>query len=284
MNGVPLGRTTVVYNRFDSDTLMDAGSVEGAILLIMGVGSPAVFDVDGESVVTTEKGAIISPSRMVAIDRPAGSGTFIIRAGFEAIEERFCEVMDRRPGKPLVFDRSVDLAKDVGAQAQHLVNDLANTFQHDSTIVENPLLRAGFDDMLLNLLLAMPNNYSDELSGGRRLSIAPALVRRAEEYLEANAAEAVTISDLVALCNCSRRALFNAFRKFRDYTPMQFLADSRLKSAHEVLQTPTSGDTVTSIAYASGFSHLGRFSEAYRHRFGELPSKTLRRAAPTTGA
>lgn len=277
MRGVHFGRTMVAYNRFDSDTLIDAGHIEGATLLIMGVGSPAVFTVDGEPIDTTEKGAVLSAGRRVVIHRPAGSGILIMRAEMGAIEGRLREVMGRHPRKLVVFDRSVDLASGVGACARHLMDFLVDDIHRDKVVPESPLLRAGVDDMVLNSLLALPNNYSDELMGGRRISIAPRIVRRAEEFLEANATETVTVSDLIGICNCSRRALFRAFQRSRGYTPMQFLAGARLKVARETLQTPHPDDTVTSIAYACGFSHLGRFSGAYRRRFDETPSETLRR-------
>jgi transcriptional regulator GlxA family with amidase domain len=88
----------------------------------------------------------------------------------------------------------------------------------------------------------------------------------------------ITISDVVDVVGCSRRALFSAFRKYRGYTPMRFLTESRLRSAHMALRSPTAEDTVTSIAVACGFSHLGRFASIYVQRFGESPSETLRKA------
>jgi len=39
----------------------------------------------------------------------------------------------------------------------------------------------------------------------------------------------------------------------------------------------TTARSVTEVALYHGFLHLGRFSEAYRKRFGELPSQTWRR-------
>ncbi len=82
-----------------------------------------------------------------------------------------------------------------------------------------------------------------------------------------------------AACDSSsRRALFSAFRQYRDCTPMQFLAERRLQAARQALTSPYPGDTVTSIAYSCGFSHLGRFSDTYRKRFGGTPSETLREA------
>ena len=146
------------------------------------------------------------------------------------------------------------------------------------------MLRAGFDDMLVSALLALPNNYRDELEGLPRASAAPSTVRRAEEFMEGHATKAITVSDVVAECGCGRSALYDAFRRFRGYTPMQFLVESRLKAAREALRSPSPGDTVTSIAYACGFPHLGRFSETYRRRFGERPSETLRRPHVTRAA
>jgi AraC-like DNA-binding protein len=37
--------------------------------------------------------------------------------------------------------------------------------------------------------------------------------------------------------------------------------------------------TVAAVAHRWGFAHLGRFASAYRCRFGEPPSDTLRRAS-----
>jgi len=280
MSGVHLDQTMVGYNHFDTEARVDAGEVSESVFLILGAGAPATIRIDGERLVSTEKGVILSPARRVIFDLSAGSRTFTVKARFDAIEKRFQEVMDRRPGKPIVYDRNVDLANGVGAQACRLLSSLVDTFEQDSTVVENPLLRAGFDDMLLNILLALPNNYSDELMGDHRRTAAPALVHKTEEFLEAHAMEPVTVSDLVAQCECSRAALFNAFRRFRDYTPMQFLAECRLRSAREALQSPSPADSVSSIAYACGFAHLGRFTATYRRRFGESPSETLRKACP----
>lgn len=283
MNGVHLGRTMVGYNQFGADTLVDLGETENVLILAIGVDQPTVSYIDKETIDCTRKGAIVSPSKRVLHQRSANGGAFVIRAEFDTIEEQFRRMMGRRPSGPIIFDSSVDLEKGVGAQARRSIDFLVNSIQQDSTILEIPILRTSLDEMMLNILLALPNNYSDELINGRQISVAPGFVRRAEEFLEARAAEPVTISDLVAECGCSRRALFSAFNKFRGYTPMQFLADARLKSARKALQSPATGDTITSIAHACGFAHLGRFAGAYRRRFDESPSETLSQAEPPIG-
>jgi AraC-like DNA-binding protein len=284
MSGVHLDQTMVGYNQFATETLVDPGEVGDSIFLVLGVGAPATIHVDGESLVCSEKGAILSPSRRVIFDLPAGSGTLTVKAKFDTIEKRFQEVLDRHPGKSIRYDRSANLANGLGAQVRGLLGSLVDTIEQNSAVLGNSLLRGGFDDMLLNIFLALPNNYSDELLGNHRPTVAPALVHTMEEFLEAHATEPITISDLVAQCECSRAALFNAFRRYRDYTPMQFLAECRLKSARDALQSPSPADSVSSIAYACGFSHLGRFTANYSRRFGESPSETLRKARPTVGA
>ena len=59
---------------------------------------------------------------------------------------------------------------------------------------------------------------------------------------------------------------------------MTYLQQVRLGRAHEALRAadPTRV-TVSSIAHRWGFAHLGRFASAYRVKFGQSPSETLRR-------
>jgi len=278
VNGISLGRTSIAFNRFNSDTIVDAGEVGEIVLLAIGIGAPAIAQLDGESINSTERWPVSSCSRRLRIERPAGSGVLFIRAGRDEIEGRFREIADRPLGGPIVFDRSVDGSGGVGAQARRLLDFVIDESDRDDSLLQNRLLRANLDDMLLDVLLMLPNNYSDQLMEGRWLAPAPGMVRRAEEFLAANAAEPITISDVVAACGCSRRTLFSAFRKYRGYTPMQFLTESRLRCAHAALRSPTAEDTVGRIATKYGFSNIGRFSVLYRERYGESPSLTLRRA------
>jgi AraC-like DNA-binding protein len=281
MNGVHLGRTMIGYNRFHADTVVDAGEMGNAVALAVGSGGPpSTIELDGEPVVCVDSGAIVSPSRRVVNLRPAGGGVLVARAEMGAIEERFREVLDRRPVKPIVFDRSVDLTSGVGAHTRRALDFLVAGIESNGAVLENSLLRASLDDMLLSVLVALPNNYSDALvKGDRQVSGAPRIVRRAEEFLEAHADEPITISNVVAECGISRNTLFTAFRKYRGYSPMQFLADCRLDSARHALRSPSPTDTVSSIASEFGFAHLGRFSAQYKRTYGESPSTTLRRGS-----
>lgn len=103
------------------------------------------------------------------------------------------------------------------------------------------------------------------------------LVSRATEFINAHLSESISISDVAKAAACSLHALRLAFRLERGVTIVQALKRQRLNRAHSLLLQATEGDSVTSIAFACGFSHLGQFGRDYRSAYGERPSETLNR-------
>ena len=59
---------------------------------------------------------------------------------------------------------------------------------------------------------------------------------------------------------------------------MVFARRVRLERARGLLRNPDDTTSVTGIALLCGFSNLGHFANAYRTKFGELPSQTLHRS------
>jgi len=276
INGTRLGKTTVAFNRFSTQCEVDAGFIHSAVIVSLSVGEPTLLRLD-EELIGPDRLGVVAPSRRLAVHRAAGSGVLLLRAEMETIEERFQELTGDELTEPIVFDRGVDLRCEAGRQIRRLWAYLVDDAGRTDTILNNFIMRAGLDDMLLSAILALPSNCSDLLRGGCPVQTAPWLVRRAEQFLEANATEPITVSDVVKECGCSRRSLFASFRQHRGYTPLQFLKEARLKSAREALLRSSPDESVSSVALACGFSHLGRFAEAYRKRFGEKPSETMRK-------
>jgi AraC-like DNA-binding protein len=102
-------------------------------------------------------------------------------------------------------------------------------------------------------------------------------IERAREYLEAQAGEAVRISDLANELGISVRALQLGFREQLGKTPVEFLFECRLQKARMWLLSASPGASVTSIAIECGFANVGAFAGRYQRTFGELPSETLGR-------
>lgn len=114
--------------------------------------------------------------------------------------------------------------------------------------------------------------------GARRARVAPAAVKRAEDYIEEHLADPITLGDIADAAGVPVRTLLNSFERFRSISPMRYLRNRRLDYAHRLLMAGDRSVTVAEVALDAGFTHLGRFSQAYRERFGEAPSAELRRA------
>jgi AraC-like DNA-binding protein len=110
------------------------------------------------------------------------------------------------------------------------------------------------------------------------LPAAEAHVRKAEAIMRACSDEPLTMQELAHRVGIGLRALQLGFHACRRTMPRAVLTGFRLERARERLLLADAADSVTSIAIDSGFAHFGRFAGAYRARFGETPSETLRRA------
>jgi AraC-like DNA-binding protein len=103
------------------------------------------------------------------------------------------------------------------------------------------------------------------------------IVGRVNDHLEASG---LWFPPMVNLCNAtgvSERRLRSAFIDCYDMPPSHYLRSRALSAVHTMLRGSSPGrDSVTSIAYAHGFRHLGDFARYYRQAYGAAPSEALR--------
>jgi transcriptional regulator GlxA family with amidase domain len=147
--------------------------------------------------------------------------------------------------------------------------------RHEDSPCRRPESSAGIRAMVTDMVHALsdaqaPLPGSDASAGAR--------VRKACDYMRAYADEALTMEQVASAVGIGSRSLQAAFRDTLGMTPREILAEIRLENARARLLAPEPATTVTSAALECGFVHLGRFAAAYRHRYGESPSETLRRA------
>jgi len=107
----------------------------------------------------------------------------------------------------------------------------------------------------------------------------PRAVRRALDAMRANLGRNWRLTDLAAIAGTSGRTLQRQFLSFVGKTPRAALREIGLESARRELLQATPGVKIMDVALRCGFPHFGRFSIAYRRRYGEVPSKTLARQA-----
>jgi AraC-like DNA-binding protein len=109
--------------------------------------------------------------------------------------------------------------------------------------------------------------------------VLPRSVRRALDLMQTAALRDIGVAELAAAAGLSSRALQRQFRTFLGKTPLEVLHDFRFENARRQLLHGAPGMKVMDVAVRCGFPHVGRFSIEYQRRYGETPSRTLRRQA-----
>jgi AraC-like DNA-binding protein len=146
--------------------------------------------------------------------------------------------------------------------------------------VDSPLLRGAArrsaGALILDLMFELDG--FDVEPPPAEVTAAERRVAAAEEFMRAHAEAPLTVEQIAAAVGVGPRALQLAFRQLRGASPRAVLAGIRLDLARARLAAPDAAASVTDIALLCGLTHFGRFAAAYRARFGESPSETLRRA------
>ncbi|WP_027184205.1 AraC family transcriptional regulator [Desulfovibrio inopinatus] len=131
--------------------------------------------------------------------------------------------------------------------------------------------------LCLQLLVSWTEQAGLDLSP-EHWSVAPKYILRAEEYMRAHAQQAPTLSEVARVSGVSIRALSGAFRRYRGMTPYTFLREQRLQGIRKALRRSSENDTISTIVSDWGYCNFGVFAKAYKNRFGELPSETVKRS------
>lgn len=281
---VDLGDTQVVYNSYSTDTDINAGCVGDIVIAGFLPSSRSRVTIDRVALCQNKNSsAIMSPGRHIYIERKAGLGTLAISAPMAKVVERFELLAGRAIKGPLRMKKKLPLNGAVGLLGLQTAKAALLAHRQLYRSKKPTVLGASLDSMALDILASLPSNYSAMLDMQEKPMVVPKFVAVAEEYMDANLAEPVTIADLLVVCQCSRTTLFNSFKRFRGYSPYQFLIDRRLQRVRQQLLTVTK-PSITNIAFEFGFVHPSRFNVAYRRRFGETPSKTVAKSVNLTNS
>lgn len=151
-------------------------------------------------------------------------------------------------------------------------------------VLDNPVAassplaqREAFRLLAATSLEAFPQVDLSNAESRAESSRAPATVRRAVEFIEANAHLPVSVEEIAAAARLSVRGTQAAFQRHLGTSPAAYLRRVRLAGAHRDLLAadPTAGEGVADIAARWGFVHLGHFAASYRECYGVPPSHTL---------
>jgi AraC-like DNA-binding protein len=196
-----------------------------------------------------------------------------------ALEHALEGTLGDRLRERLAFKPAIDWTNGVAASLRGQIDFLMREMTRQDGVADNPVALASMTDLVVSLALrGIPHNYLERLERGP-FGAVPAYVRRAEEFMRANAAVAIRMEGVAAAARCSVRTLNAVFRQFRDTTPLGALHAIRLEQVHAELNHSVTGASIAEVSRCYGFTNPGRFAAAYRRRFGESPAETVRRGS-----
>jgi AraC-like DNA-binding protein len=276
MSYLALGDVGILHGNYDTGftaRFPDFNTFAGSPAPLKGAGA---HKIGGQGVtVSRSRGAVVSPGGVTLHYGPEFEHLSMTVRPATLMAKLAAIVGESRLG-PLRFDPGVIASAPQAKRLERLVRFVAAEFEGSSSPMP-PIMQAELQQtMMTSFLLANPNNYSGLLLGEPEAA-APWQVRRAEQFIEANWDQPITIEALAAATNVSARSLFAAFKAGRGYSPMDFVKRVRLGHARQKLSKPKAGTSVTGIAYECGFGNPGHFAMNYRELFGESPSEALKR-------
>ena len=220
------------------------------------------------------RGSILSPTLGTRMTWNEGCEKLIVLIRREAVEAQF-ESLTHERMRAIEFQTGVDLTGPVGQAIWQHAQMMLGAAEAGGGMPDayRVLLRDGLTTLLLS---SLPNSVLDAFSKPAP-SADPIAVRRAQDYMAANAERAISMAEIAAAAGVSLRSLQDAYRKARGVTLGDGLLALRLDRFRTTLLSAECKVSVADAAFAAGFGHLGRAAAAYRERFGEAPSETLRR-------
>ncbi|MFB9887426.1 AraC family transcriptional regulator [Balneatrix alpica] len=135
---------------------------------------------------------------------------------------------------------------------------------------EDRLLLEQSSQLLLTHLLQHYSQYqwqTPRLSGG----LAPYLLQRLRDYIEAHLASPLTLPELAQVCGLSEYHFARMFKHSLGVPPHQYVLQRRLTRAQDLLRS--SSLSLTDIAQHCGFASSSHFSHRFRQQQGCSPSQ-----------
>jgi AraC-like DNA-binding protein len=275
INFYPLMHTRLMYGNFGAGIRASFGEMQFFVhgFTLRGSGEQLT---NGKAT-SADVGGLLSPRAKLGLHFAPGFETLAMIIEADVLARKLDALVGTKLQKPIAFEVDPEFDHPAILRLRQLVLSLASSLSNGPVKAPLIALVEMEEAMLTYFLLGNRHNHSSLLEQ-RPPPAAPWQVRWAEEHIEANWDQPLTVENLAAVSGTSARSLFHAFKRARGCSPMAFLRQVRLQRAWLMLNAPDPRVTVTDVAYTCGFGNLGHFAGHFRVKFGETPSAVLSRS------
>ncbi len=274
---LPGGRVSLNYIEYGARTRIAPGELGSFYLVQIPLEGGAEIR-NGAARYVSDSGcaAVLNPHLPTEMVWEEGTRQVLLQIDRRAMMAHLATALGGPSDRPLTFAGPLDLRGAAGAQLRRLVLWMvgeADGRGDGAGPVGGMMAQALEGTLLAGLLDAAPHDHAPALARMRHAP-RPRHLRAAEGFMAAHLDRAITLEEVAQAAGVTPRALQLVFRAERGTTPLGFWRDLRLQRAHNDLVAARG--SVTEVALRWGFQHFGRFSEAYRAKFGLNPRETLR--------
>jgi len=265
------------YIRYGADVTIEPGELTDFYLIQIPIRGRAEITNGCSSVVSTpSRASILNPDRHTKMRWHAGCEQVLLQ-----VETGFLrEVAERMAGVPVERVRFAPDFDIEGPKGSGWASKLRGVFgaAEDGLAFQtgqDGQQRALEEALIVALLESQPNTVSPLLERPDPVA-APAVLKRALQLIGERFLDDLSLLDISTHARTTPRNLQMLFKHEFGSGPVHYLHNLRLAYARHLLQARDGNRSVADIAEASGHKHFGRFSVAYKKRFGETPRETLR--------
>jgi AraC-like DNA-binding protein len=272
---------SINYVAYGGSVSIDPGCLERFFLLQVPLCGGALVSTASRDITTAPglAASLLSPTMPTRMVWQNDCAQLILLIERKLIEQRAAALAGGAV-RAVEFDPVIDLgapaAQALQAQMLGLVN-LAEGLGAKRNL--SPAAAANWREALLDdLLTGQRHGLSQAIQTFAGESEAlPRALRRARDCLVAHAADPLDLAQLADAAGIGIRALQLGFQRHFGMSISQMLLDCRLAELNARLVAAPPDARIIDIAFDLGFTHVSRMAGAYRQKFGETPSVTLRR-------
>ncbi|MCH4245721.1 AraC family transcriptional regulator [Acinetobacter gerneri] len=272
------GNLSISRLEYGMDVVIEPDCLEKFYLIQIPIAGHAQIEFQNEKFVSySQLGSIISPDLPIRMTWAACSPQITLKIPKQNFLQHCRQHLPESQQNALIFDPKLDLNSTNSLYFFQLYQNLLDSTIYENHPLNHPLVSKEFESNLYNALIyGQQHNLSSQFLRTDKNIISPYFVKNTQEFIEAHIHEALSIELLAEHAGVSVRTLFLGFKKFLGTTPMAYLKEQRFQNAHLDL-IRSEHLSITEIAFKWGFTHLGRFSQEYKQRFGHLPSSIKRK-------
>lgn len=266
---------SVNHVAYGADVDIDPGELARFFLIQIPIAGSAEVTCGRVSVdvAAGQTASILSPTVATRMRWGEGCEKIIILIERDRLEAHHHALTGHRG--PVEFHPALDLTRGAGrAIARHigLMVDCAEDEAGSPSAYQ-----AGLREALTGLLLEGQLHNGINAMTMPTLAAPPCAVKRAEAYALAHLGEPLSMADIATASGVGLRTLQDTFKREHGQTLTEWIQTQRLDHFRQALLRAEGDALVTQLAYDAGLGHLGRAAQAYRQKYGETPSETLRR-------